>query len=328
VIDGRKISDASPGAWIRCSQTPFGSTDEGLSECRRRANLYQSAKGLFKYGHAFTRTGKNIAPNLGSPQSDAGIELSSMDYGNPGAGENNRIYGNTIQNVMGGVTVAWSDSSGSVDIFENTFVNISSVGIGVYPGTKSYIWDNEFVNVNMPLRAQSLHADVPREVYFFDNVFRTEGPGRMVYLHNGGCSNRVNQDNLIWVYHNSASNVAEFIRSACTDESDPTPIYVVNNVDSSIFGSALRWDIGTYEYNWNRVRNSRHDDPTNIDGEGSATWTVSDRSFVLPSDSPARNAGVDLSRPFVLNGVTHDPLPGMEPGYYSGSAPHMGAVQD
>jgi hypothetical protein len=49
--------------------------------------------------------------------------------------------------------------------------------------------------------------------------------------------------------------------------------------------------------------------------------------FLLDKDSPCRNAGLDLSKPFTLEGREYAPLPGMKPGYYSGPAPDLGAVQ-
>ena len=49
--------------------------------------------------------------------------------------------------------------------------------------------------------------------------------------------------------------------------------------------------------------------------------------FRLTENSPARKIGIDLSRPFRLNGVEHQPLPGMRPGYFSGDRPDAGAIQ-
>lgn len=48
--------------------------------------------------------------------------------------------------------------------------------------------------------------------------------------------------------------------------------------------------------------------------------------FTLAPDSTARGKGLDLSKPFTLDGKTHDPLPGMNPGYFRGTAPDCGAV--
>jgi len=49
--------------------------------------------------------------------------------------------------------------------------------------------------------------------------------------------------------------------------------------------------------------------------------------FLLPAGSSSRNAGIDLSKRFTIDGTTYDPLPGMTPGYFSGSRPDLGALQ-
>jgi hypothetical protein len=66
----------------------------------------------------------------------------------------------------------------------------------------------------------------------------------------------------------------------------------------------------------------------NINAEGQKMWddtTLPD--FSLPLTNTFRNAGIDLSKPFIINGKKHDALPGMKPGYFSGTKPDLGAVQ-
>jgi hypothetical protein len=55
--------------------------------------------------------------------------------------------------------------------------------------------------------------------------------------------------------------------------------------------------------------------------------TDTETDFQLTADSPARQIGIDLSKPWTLDGVTHPPLPGMEPGYFEGPRPDAGAKQ-
>ena len=43
--------------------------------------------------------------------------------------------------------------------------------------------------------------------------------------------------------------------------------------------------------------------------------------------SPARNCGVDVSKPFTVNGKTFSALPGFSPGYFTGERPAAGALQ-
>jgi hypothetical protein len=47
----------------------------------------------------------------------------------------------------------------------------------------------------------------------------------------------------------------------------------------------------------------------------------------LPEDHPAKESGIDISQPFVLNGVTYEALPGFEPGYFSGARPDCGWIE-
>ena len=47
----------------------------------------------------------------------------------------------------------------------------------------------------------------------------------------------------------------------------------------------------------------------------------------LKENSPALECGIDVSREQKINGVTLEPLPGFEAGYFSGKAPAAGAIQ-
>ena len=49
--------------------------------------------------------------------------------------------------------------------------------------------------------------------------------------------------------------------------------------------------------------------------------------MTLAPGSPALEAGVDISRPFTVNGKNYPALPGFEPGYFKGKAPAAGAFQ-
>ena len=49
--------------------------------------------------------------------------------------------------------------------------------------------------------------------------------------------------------------------------------------------------------------------------------------MTLAPGSPALEAGVDISRPFTVNGKTYPALPGFKPGYFKGKSPAAGAFQ-
>ena len=48
----------------------------------------------------------------------------------------------------------------------------------------------------------------------------------------------------------------------------------------------------------------------------------------LAPDSPALGTGVDVSRPFTVNGKNYPAFPGLKPGYFKGGAPAAGALQE
>ena len=47
----------------------------------------------------------------------------------------------------------------------------------------------------------------------------------------------------------------------------------------------------------------------------------------LAPDSPALEAGVDISKPFTVRGKKYPAFPGFAPGYFKGKAPAAGALQ-
>lgn len=49
--------------------------------------------------------------------------------------------------------------------------------------------------------------------------------------------------------------------------------------------------------------------------------------LTLAPDSPALEAGIDISKPFTANGKQYPALPGFKPGYFKGKAPAAGALQ-
>ena len=258
------------------------------------------------------------------------------------SGSGHELYNNTILDSYFGISIG---NSQDVRAHGNRIVNASSVGFVVQPGAmNTSIHHNEIRNVNIPLRLQTIHGTSPRSVYFYNNkMISRPRAGSGTYFHAGHCTTPINTDNEIWIYHNSYSGYGVGIWAGCTslaNDSGLPNLYVLNNVVSSMqLGVRFSGDwfgadrIGWVDHNWllsdapqtapwwgsnNVVAGSRND----------WMWAEEDDSFILPADSPARSAGLDLSRSFVLNGKTYQPLPGMEPGYYSGSAPHMGAVQD
>jgi hypothetical protein len=253
-------------------------------------------------------------------------------------------HGHVIEeNLIGNSINAISIRAGSdVIVRGNTIENASSVGFISYPGADVRIYDNEVRNVNIPLRFMNMNRGGAQTVYFYNNrVSADPRAGKAAYFHEGYCGeNTLVANHRIWIYHNSFSGSGVGLQSGCSVRNDGglPGLHVVNNVVSSTrsfeFGGDWRATgmIGGVDHNWFLIRPGSAPwlGSNNIIASSSSDWVwpVSDRDLALPSASPARNAGLDLSKRFVLNGVTHDPLPGMVPDYYSGSAPNIGAVQD
>jgi hypothetical protein len=83
-------------------------------------------------------------------------------------------------------------------------------------------------------------------------------------------------------------------------------------------------------YNWVGNAYSRKPLPAwfgehNVQAAKPYFWDSEQKTdFTVPEKSEAREAGLDLSRPIGLNGRTFEPLPGMKPGYFPGTAPDLG----
>ena len=69
-----------------------------------------------------------------------------------------------------------------------------------------------------------------------------------------------------------------------------------------------------------------------LDAKGSQKiWNKHDLpglpDLTLAPDSPALEAGIDISKPFTANGKKYPAFPGFKPGYFKGKAPAAGAFQ-
>jgi hypothetical protein len=263
------------------------------------------------------------------------------------SGSEHEVYENNILDSYFAIGI---HSGTDIKIYDNFIKNASSIGVVNYAGTMNLqVFNNEFHDVNIPLRFQDLYGKKPRSIYFFNNKMSSSiKAGMGTFFHEGPCIYTIYNNITAWIYHNSYSGYTIGIRAGCTNREDEgiPGLYVVNNVISTRHSLSFNGDwlkenmIGAVDYNWfmNNPTNASWLGDNNIILESgprsywkdfnSWMWDIGDRSFILPANSTARNSGLDLSKPFVLNGVTHEPLPGMNPGYFSGDAPNMGAIQD
>jgi hypothetical protein len=89
--------------------------------------------------------------------------------------------------------------------------------------------------------------------------------------------------------------------------------------------------LGAFDYNFVRGTSSQVTakwfGPNNIVSP-EPIWHAPELALASISDSLVTVlTGIDLSRPFMLQGFSHPPLPGLTLGYFSGDAPTLGAVQ-
>jgi len=277
--------------------------------------------------------------------SDYGIRLYRVGPGNEVC--ENRVY-------KGGQGISVHHGT-DVRVHGNTVYGFSSIGIicTLNRVANVQVYDNIVYDCNINLRIHHVNEPrqtAPRTLYVYRNRFyQNPGVGSHIYFHYWQKNDR--EDYLhphVYIYHNSFAGGQRGISiSGYADECGGLPNAVVlNNVVSSavavyaaipFIAAEGMWKV--LDFNWLggglKTKNPGHDytqapwyGDHNIYAKDRKVWDDSKMpDFTLPPGHPARNAGTDLSKPFVINGKTFEPLPGMEPGYFKGDRPDLGAVQ-
>ncbi len=270
------------------------------------------------------------------------------------------IEGNeVIAGLIGLETVA----SSNVEILNNKFRNLSSVGLALRPGSLDvHFHDNAVENANVGVRTQYLTHILGHRAYIYRNRFQIgEEAGSHGYLHADLDSSDANTDPEIFFYHNT------FIGgSRCFTAPNPADLYsnwlrkvvIVNNLLSTFrpwIGAHEHVEtfIGAFDHNWvgGLLRNSndpQHDyfpyplwfGTNNVIpartcgpvGAPVACYVAAEVAWDVTAgaDLPegVLESGLDLSHPFTGNdGQQFLQLPGMNTGYFQGVAPDVGAVQ-
>jgi len=269
------------------------------------------------------------------------------------AGPGNEICGNTL--FTGGQGVCVYDAR-DVDVHHNTISGFSSIGMAcTLDKTVNIRFRDNFVSdCNINFRAHHVNQPgqkEPRSLYVYRNRFHLPPQsGSHVYFHyyeKNDVNDYLHPD--LFFYHNSFCGGSNgFAPSGLMENCGWAPRTVfLNNVFSTRVGLAASIKtiaapgaLRAVDANWigggPKTSDPRHDftkapwySPGNIHTPNGRMWAEGPiPDFRLPPDSPARGAGLDLSRPFKAGGHDFDPLPGMEPGYFKGPRPHIGAVQD
>lgn len=301
--------DVRPGAW----------GGPGYNElAAQREYLYNFFKQL--HGH-------------GTSSDDCSIRIDS-------AAHDIEIEGNHMD---GGLIAIRMVNTRDVFIRDNRVNNHSSVGILVTDTVENiHLAGNHVHDNNINFRLQRLNHGGPREVYIYGN--RSSQPrdlGTHIFCH--AHEQRAFSPHPIFIfYHNTflhGSRIFNVVNQGRMPEGLPG-FQFLNNVlatnhraYSASEGQARDEEtVGVFDYNWVGGEYPQGVPAwfgrNNIQAEGQPPWTdAEDPDFVLPSEHRARKAGLDLSRPFTIEDQEFDPLPGMEPGYFNGDQPDMGAVQ-
>jgi len=264
-----------------------------------------------------------------------------IDAWNPDSITGTDISGNTLQDGVVGFTTEGYPGSPVTKFHGNTIRNFAAQGF--FPGGQHSVefYDNIIANVNNGIRGNIwANSGGTGSLWIYRNKFWSpQGTGLGgIYLDN--CCLSAGTQRNIFIYHNSISGFFNAMRFSDFQTSSCVNCLVLNNVFNSTH-SLLISDtpnfcetdekVDVYDYNfhipnenssclWYGPNNKNSSTPVWSLGSEPSNWS-------LPGGHVARNAGINIANPFTADGTNYSPLPGFSPGYFSGAAPNMGAVQ-
>lgn len=263
-------------------------------------------------------------------------------------GDDNEIYNNHIFEGLVGISTYSRKKlkpTKNLLIYNNKIHNMSSIGINSREGMiDACFHDNLIYDCNINIRLHDLNSfeDKGRRVYIYRNkLWNPDGVGYHFYAYSS--------DNLkpsfypeYFIYHNSFAGGKQFmgIKPEVVKSGGIPQIYIINNIISANTSfnrrslSLAKKDLfGVFDYNWiggklpktfSKLNFGEH----NIFAVGRQFYPANTLpDFAYCSDQSVMNAGIDLSRSFLLKGEKYTQLPGMDKGYFTGPSPSMGAVQ-
>ena len=190
--------------------------------------------------------------------------------------------------------------------------------------------DNVVRNCNIAYRHKGITG--PGPMYTYRNLFIARpAPGRSecsgVYFFGGSATEA-------YIYQNTFATPRGGSFGSTLVEIGLPNTCVVNNIFScnSVMRESRSWKIlPHFDYNYcggEEVTALSFWGPDNKIVKGGELWDLAtEKDYRLAADSPARAMGIDLSKPWTLDGKTHPALPGMTPGYFEGAKPDAGAFQ-
>lgn len=307
----------------------FGSDDFGAwggTHTEQQANR-QSQVRMMLY-----RAFKHVSGTDAS--ADIGVRITA-------AGPGNRIAGN---HIYGGLKGLHCMSTPDLTVDGNVIHNMSSVGIVTLPDLwNARFHDNFYFDCNIILRIHQYNSPSHRSEYHYRNVFRqSPGEGTHIYVHYNdfGADFGPEQESPIGIYQNTfVGGNRGLVCGSQRREIGMTKTMVLNNIISTLHEPVSYLQAGgnthiyqIFDYNW--IGGARQPDGSlpawfgshNINALGRELWPSAQVGNFTPPEE-VQGKGIDLSHEFTIEGNKYEPLPGMEPGYFSGVAPDLGAIQ-
>ena len=288
-----------------------------------------------------------------------GTSLSDdVGVGNYGSGS--KIIDNIIVQGLIGIRAFGPD----VTVSGNVVHGMSSVGIVTNSQCSGRFFRNLVTNCGIPLRLHEYCNDkAKREEYHYNNLFvqnRHEGQHTLVHCYNKFAKiyratpaqskkmkvPKVDWNEKTYIYHNTFwggndDHVSFTVSRHARTFRRVMPFFMINNIyknhpwlsttSHELAGPNLLYSFKKQDKNYRDKKVPKINKVVGVK-ESEVIWNRNDLpglpDLSLAQGSPAARAGVDISQPFTVNGKTYPALLGFKPGYFKGSAPAAGALQE
>lgn len=238
------------------------------------------------------------------------------------AGPNNHVLHCHIARSIVGVHL---DSGTDSVVAYNRFEAIGAQALFVLQGAPSAtIHHNQFADAEHHVRIQNVEQDIVRTYYFYHNTFWQPRPESQSAKHlhasflvDEDVTTTVTSPVKIYAYHNSFAGGGWALDIGASNRQLPHFFALNNLISTRGIASSGGTSQGKVAYNWMWPTTWSYPDQEegNVTGNGTRLWDdVTEPDFAIPPGpygDTARLGALDLSQPFVLDGVTYPPLPGM-----------------
>lgn len=266
---------------------------------------------------------------------DKGIMVSN-------AGADNKLFDNLIFRGLIGIQ---SENTPGIIVRDNIIREMSSVGYSTRGGGCGVFHDNLIWNCGINIRIHNFaaHGKIRDEYHHHNVSIQPDNAGSHIHVHFANPQTKYAAMENIYFYHNTFSGGNSFFSSRKLfrklGDKQKLNFLFINNI-CTVFTAANRHN-RLFLRNLMPTTGIYDETPVNSPETVNDNIVVSDKLFrdgvflpddsfpavSLSEDSPARHTGIDLSKPFSHHGENFPPMPEMLPGYFTGKAPDIGALQ-